>query len=179
MIPPGMEIPESTEGDVNSAAARQDACDSSRPLSVAEGYRNAKSACSARKRRVAPTGSDLENVVVDVEITDWPTATQNPRGRVVEILGYEDDFGVDVEIMIRKFHLPHRFPRRGAGRRRRTPSRSFQPAEAAQAARLPRISRSSPLTAKRRATSTMPFWSASWRTATSNCRFTSPTSPTT
>src|SRR2546427_7318422 len=53
---------------------------------------------------------NLENVVVDVEITDWPTATQNPRGRVVEILGYEDDFGVDVEIMIRKHHLPHRFP---------------------------------------------------------------------
>ena len=53
---------------------------------------------------------DLENVVVDVEITDWPTATQNPRGRVVEILGYEDDFGADVEIIIRKFHLPHRFP---------------------------------------------------------------------
>jgi len=53
--------------------------------------------------------SDLENVVVDVEITDWPSATQAPRGRVVEILGYEDDFGVDVEIIIRKFHLPHRF----------------------------------------------------------------------
>ncbi len=53
---------------------------------------------------------DLENVVVDVEITDWPSATQNPRGKVVEILGYEDDFGVDVEIIIRKFHLPHRFP---------------------------------------------------------------------
>jgi ribonuclease R len=53
---------------------------------------------------------DLEGVVVDVEITDWPSATQNPRGRVVEILGYEDDFGVDVEIVIRKYHLPHRFP---------------------------------------------------------------------
>jgi ribonuclease R len=53
---------------------------------------------------------DLEGVVVDVEITDWPSATQNPRGRVVEILGYEDDFGVDVEVIIRKFHLPHRFP---------------------------------------------------------------------
>ena len=53
---------------------------------------------------------DLENVVVDVEITDWPTSTQNPRGRVVEILGYEGDFGIDVEIMIRKFHIPHRFP---------------------------------------------------------------------
>jgi ribonuclease R len=53
---------------------------------------------------------DIEGLVVDVEITDWPTATQNPRGRVVEILGNEDDFGVDVEIIIRKHHLPHRFP---------------------------------------------------------------------
>ena len=54
--------------------------------------------------------SDLEGVVVDVEITDWPSATQSPRGRVTEILGREDDFGVDVEITIRKFHLPHHFP---------------------------------------------------------------------
>jgi ribonuclease R len=53
---------------------------------------------------------DLEGVVVDVELTDWPTPTQNPRGRVIEILGHEDDFGVDVEITIRKFHLPHHFP---------------------------------------------------------------------
>jgi ribonuclease R len=53
---------------------------------------------------------DLEGVVVDVEITDWPTPTQNPRGRVIEILGHPDDFGVDVEITIRKFHLPHHFP---------------------------------------------------------------------
>jgi ribonuclease R len=53
---------------------------------------------------------DLEGVVVDVEITDWPTPTQNPRGRVVEILGRQDDFGVDVEIIIRKFYLPHHFP---------------------------------------------------------------------
>jgi ribonuclease R len=55
-------------------------------------------------------GQGLEGVVVDVEITDWPSATQSPRGRVIEILGEENDFGVDVEIMIRKFHLPHRFP---------------------------------------------------------------------
>src|SRR5262249_43473802 len=45
--------------------------------------------------------SDLENMVVDVAITSWPTATDQPRGRVVEILGYADDFGVDVEIIIR------------------------------------------------------------------------------
>jgi ribonuclease R len=61
----------------------------------------------AKRTEVA---EDLENVVVDVEITEWPTPTQNPRGRVVEILGYADDFGVDVEIVIRKYHLPHRFP---------------------------------------------------------------------
>ncbi|HSA92899.1 MAG TPA: RNB domain-containing ribonuclease [Terriglobales bacterium] len=53
---------------------------------------------------------DLEGVVVDVEITDWPSGTQHARGRVVEVLGNEDDFGVDVEIIIRKYHLPHRFP---------------------------------------------------------------------
>src|SRR5246127_4568788 len=54
--------------------------------------------------------TNLEGVVVDVEITDWPSATQSPRGKVVEILGRQDDFGVDVEIIIRKFHLPHHFP---------------------------------------------------------------------
>ncbi|HEX3103438.1 MAG TPA: RNB domain-containing ribonuclease [Terriglobales bacterium] len=53
---------------------------------------------------------DLENVVVEVEITQWPSATQSPRGRVKEILGYEDDFGVDVEMIIRKHHIPHIFP---------------------------------------------------------------------
>src|SRR2546425_1278049 len=53
---------------------------------------------------------DLENVVVDVEITDWPTAPKNPRGGVIEMLGYGDDFGVDVEIITRKFHLPPQFP---------------------------------------------------------------------
>jgi len=53
---------------------------------------------------------DLEGVVVDVEITSWPAPADNPKGRVVEILGYEDDFGVDVEIVIRKHHLPHHFP---------------------------------------------------------------------
>ncbi|HEX7286799.1 MAG TPA: RNB domain-containing ribonuclease [Candidatus Angelobacter sp.] len=53
---------------------------------------------------------DLENVVVEVEIIQWPSATQNPRGRVTQILGYEDDFGIDVEIVIRKHHIRHMFP---------------------------------------------------------------------
>ncbi|HZD31193.1 MAG TPA: VacB/RNase II family 3'-5' exoribonuclease [Candidatus Angelobacter sp.] len=54
--------------------------------------------------------NDLEGVVVDVEITSWPSPAESPRGRVLEILGDEDDFGVDVEIVIRKHHLPHQFP---------------------------------------------------------------------
>jgi ribonuclease R len=53
---------------------------------------------------------DLEGLVMDVEITSYPRPAALPRGRVVEILRRREDFGVDVEIIIRKFHLPHRFP---------------------------------------------------------------------
>jgi ribonuclease R len=55
---------------------------------------------------------DLEGLVVDVAITDWPTATRPARGRVIEVLGDRDAFGVDVEILIRKHYLPHIFPNR-------------------------------------------------------------------
>ncbi len=57
-----------------------------------------------------PEEQDLEGLVVDVEITDWPTLSRQARGRVLEVLGHPDDFGVDVEIMIRKHHIPHLFP---------------------------------------------------------------------
>jgi len=59
---------------------------------------------------IAESESGLEGMVVDVEITDWPTPSRPARGRVIEVLGREDDFGVDVEIVIRKHHLPHVFP---------------------------------------------------------------------
>jgi ribonuclease R len=52
----------------------------------------------------------LEGMVVDVEITGWPTPTRAPVGRVIEVLGDPDDFGVDVEMMIRKHQLPRIFP---------------------------------------------------------------------
>jgi ribonuclease R len=54
--------------------------------------------------------NDLEGLVVDVEITSWPTPTRPPIGRVIEVLGDPDDFGVDVEMMIRKHQLPRVFP---------------------------------------------------------------------
>ncbi|MFP5276923.1 MAG: ribonuclease R family protein [Acidobacteriota bacterium] len=54
--------------------------------------------------------ASLEGLIVDVEITRWPTPTRPPLGRVVEVLGSPDDFGVDVEMMIRKHQLPRVFP---------------------------------------------------------------------
>jgi ribonuclease R len=53
---------------------------------------------------------ELEGLIVDVEVTNFPRPAQLPKGRVIEILGQRDEFGVDVEIIIRKFHLPHHFP---------------------------------------------------------------------
>jgi ribonuclease R len=53
---------------------------------------------------------ELDHRIVDVEITAFPRPATAPRGRVMEILGRREEFGVDVEIIIRKFHLPHRFP---------------------------------------------------------------------
>jgi ribonuclease R len=61
-------------------------------------------------RATAHSGDDLEGLIVDVEITSWPTPTRPPMGRVIEILGHPDDFGVDVEMMIRKHQLPRIFP---------------------------------------------------------------------
>jgi ribonuclease R len=58
----------------------------------------------------AATYESLEGLVVDVEITRWPTPTRPPMGRVIEVLGDPDDFGVDVEMMIRKHQLPRIFP---------------------------------------------------------------------
>ncbi len=52
----------------------------------------------------------LEGLAVDVEITDFPATGRPARGRVIEVLGPPDAFGVDVEIIIRKHHLPHVFP---------------------------------------------------------------------
>ncbi|MGB6975799.1 MAG: VacB/RNase II family 3'-5' exoribonuclease [Terracidiphilus sp.] len=58
----------------------------------------------------APVHESLDGLVVDVEITSWPTPTRPPVGRVIEVLGHPNDFGVDVEMMIRKHQLPRVFP---------------------------------------------------------------------
>jgi ribonuclease R len=54
--------------------------------------------------------ADLDGMIVNVELIQFPEGRGSAVGRVIEILGYPGDFGVDVEIVIRKHHLPHRFP---------------------------------------------------------------------
>jgi len=108
VIPPGMEVPEASVTSVPSVVSSE----KPEPQRTQGAQRKKKSVDRVLGVEVArrTDWDDLEGVVVDVEITDWPSPTQNPRGRVIEILGREDDFGVDVEITIRKFHLPHHFP---------------------------------------------------------------------
>ena len=52
---------------------------------------------------------ELDGAVVNVELTRFPRGGVAASGRVIEILGKPGDFGVDVEILIRKHHLPHEF----------------------------------------------------------------------
>jgi ribonuclease R len=81
-IPEGMEIP---------AGVRQIDRIGAAPLQVSD----------------AP---DLDGLIVDVELLEFPEDGGRAAGRVIEILGHPDDFGIDVEIVIRKHHLPHQFP---------------------------------------------------------------------
>jgi len=54
--------------------------------------------------------AELDGMIVNVELLEYPEHGENAVGRVIEVLGRPDDFGVDVETVIRKHHLPHRFP---------------------------------------------------------------------
>ncbi len=92
LIPAGMEIPQ--------------ARDTTSPHRVL----GAEAQIVATHAADAAEQGALDGLVVHVEITDWPTPTRPARGRVLEVLGDREAFGVDVEILIRKHHLPHVFP---------------------------------------------------------------------
>jgi ribonuclease R len=59
--------------------------------------------------------------VVAIELTELPSMYSQPVGRVTEVLGEIDDPGMEIEIAVRKFEVPH----------------CFSPATLAQAAGLP------------------------------------------
>ena len=107
IVPRGMERPreEQSRHRVLGTEAKTTSVERSRPR-----LRTVPAGEGARAPQAFHNTDNLENMVVEVEIVQWPSATQSPRGRVVEILGREDDFGVDVEIIIRKHHIRHVFP---------------------------------------------------------------------
>jgi ribonuclease R len=47
--------------------------------------------------------------VVAVELTEPPSLHAQPVGRVTEVLGQIDDPGMEIEIAVRKYEVPHRF----------------------------------------------------------------------
>ncbi len=59
--------------------------------------------------------------VVAIELTEPPSMYSQPVGRVTEVLGEIDDPGMEIEIAVRKYEVPHR----------------FSPATLAQAAAMP------------------------------------------
>lgn len=67
------------------------------------------------------TASADAGQVVAVELTEPPSMYSQPVGRVTEVLGEIDDPGMEIEIAVRKYEVPHR----------------FSPETAAQAAQLP------------------------------------------
>ncbi|MBI3207622.1 MAG: VacB/RNase II family 3'-5' exoribonuclease [Candidatus Solibacter usitatus] len=83
LIPPGMETPPAGDEGVHRVGAR--AVETHNP-------------------------QELNGLIVVAHIVDYPDDEDWAIGRVVEVLGHADDFGIDVEIMIRKHHIPHRFP---------------------------------------------------------------------
>lgn len=55
------------------------------------------------------TASAAVGQVVSVELTEPPSLHSKPVGRVAEVLGEIDDPGMEIEIAVRKYEVPHRF----------------------------------------------------------------------
>ena len=55
------------------------------------------------------TASAAVGQVVSVELTEPPSLHSQPVGRVAEVLGEIDDAGMEIEIAVRKYEVPHEF----------------------------------------------------------------------
>jgi ribonuclease R len=51
-----------------------------------------------------------EGDIVDVEITRYPSAELEPLGKVIDVLGGSMDDGIEIEVALRQFDLPHKWP---------------------------------------------------------------------
>jgi ribonuclease R len=57
----------------------------------------------------AGTANARPGQVVAVELTEPPSLFSQPVGRVTEVLGEIDDPGMEIEIAVRKYEVPHEF----------------------------------------------------------------------
>ena len=57
---------------------------------------------------VAP-GKAKAGQVVSVELTEQPSRYSQPIGKIIEVLGEIDDPGMEIEIAVRKYGVPHEF----------------------------------------------------------------------
>src|SRR6185436_9735657 len=61
---------------------------------------------------VPEPGKTKPGQVVTVELVQQPTKHAQPVGRIAEVLGNYADSGMEIEIALRKFDLPHEFPKK-------------------------------------------------------------------
>jgi ribonuclease R len=69
------------------------------------------------------TGTAKPGQVVVVELTEPPSLYGQPVGRVKEVLGEVDDPGMEIEIAVRKYSVPHEFSDGGIAQARSLPDK--------------------------------------------------------
>jgi ribonuclease R len=69
----------------------------------------------------AEIGGAKAGEVVTVELLAHPSKHAQPIGRVAEVLGHHADPGMEIEIAVRKFDLPHEFSKRAMAAARELP----------------------------------------------------------
>jgi ribonuclease R len=69
----------------------------------------------------AEAGRARAGEIVTVDLVAPPSRHAQPIGRVAEVLGHHADPGMEIEIAVRKFDLPHEFSRRALAQAKATP----------------------------------------------------------
>jgi ribonuclease R len=69
----------------------------------------------------AEAGRAKAGQVVTVDLVAPPSRHAQPIGRVAEVLGHHADPGMEIEIAVRKFDLPHEFSKRAQAQAKATP----------------------------------------------------------
>jgi len=69
----------------------------------------------------AEAGRAKAGQVVTVDLVAQPSPHAQPIGRVAEVLGHYTDSGIEIEIAVRKFDLPHEFSKKAVAQARALP----------------------------------------------------------